>query len=187
MKIPFRSNFERKVAEGLTAANIEWKYEASTIPFYSSVRGGKCNACQSKDVAKKRRYLADFTVGTVHLEAKGKLDSPGRTKLMDIKRSNPGIDLRLIFMRDNKLKRDSINTYSTWATINGFKWCIGPEIPINWKKELSNAAIEEVPQPDRGGLPRGSAPRISGTRKRAIDTKRRTNLGASKRKLAEGS
>ena len=110
------------------------------IPYLYPVRAGLCNTCSSKSVSKRRSYLPDFTK-TVdnagrkslrHIEAKGKLDSQARTKLLAIKESNPGLDLRLVFQSDNWTTKKHTQRYTEWATKHGFP-CVVREIPDSWK------------------------------------------------------
>lgn len=54
-----------------------------------------------------------------------------RKKLLDVKSANPDLDLRLVFMRDNKITKRSKKRYSDWAEENGFPWAIG-EPPDEW-------------------------------------------------------
>lgn len=83
-----------------------------------------------------RRYTPDFTVTLADgrrffIEVKGYLRPEDRAKLLAVKRDNPNIDLRLIFGRDNPLRKGAVMTYSQWATKNNIPYAIGTP-PKEW-------------------------------------------------------
>jgi len=108
-----------------------WKYESERIPYLFPIHLGICGDCKSKDVSKRRTYIPDFTKGTRHIEAKGKLDAQARVKLLAIKSSNPELDLRLVFQTDNWTTKKHTQRYTDWATKHGFPCCVR-EIPKSW-------------------------------------------------------
>lgn len=86
-----------------------------------------------------RKYKPDFALRvpsgkTIYLEVKGYLRPEDRMKMVAVKRSNPTLDIRFVFGRDNKLYKGSSTTYSQWAEKNGFKWTV-EHIPSEWYKE----------------------------------------------------
>ena len=126
-----RSNFERNIAASLKSRGIKYEYEPFQFEYYTKVRGGCCWACGSEGESYQRRwYTPDFLIRNVYVEAKGKLDSRNRTKLIDVKKAHPDLDLRLVFMRDNKIKGTKMK-YSDWALKNNFMYAIG-DIPDEW-------------------------------------------------------
>lgn len=137
----YRSGLEKDMAEFLGRRTIKFDYETGPVPYLSKIRSGQCILCGSKQVAKRRTYLPDFRVGSIILETKGKLTSAERTKFIDIKQSNPELDLRLVFQRDNRIRKGSDIYYSDWAKSHGFKWCIGTKLPPKWVKELKKEAL----------------------------------------------
>jgi hypothetical protein len=132
----YRSGFEKEMAELLSKAKISFSYETGTIKYTSPVRGGLCLSCGTNKVGKGRSYLPDFRIGGIIIETKGKFSSADRTKFLAIKASNPTIDLRLVFQRDNKLRRNSETHYSDWAKAHGFTYHVGLKLPPKWLKEL---------------------------------------------------
>lgn len=83
-----------------------------------------------------KTYIPDFILTfkdgrKIYLEVKGYLRPSDRTKLLAVKEMNPQIDLRLVFMQDNKLNKNSKTTYSQWATKHGFPYCF-KTIPKEW-------------------------------------------------------
>ena len=68
------------------------------------------------------------------IEAKGVLDADTRKKMLHVKASNPDLDIRFVFQRDNVIRKGSKTKYSDWATQHGFKYAIG-KIPQEWLDE----------------------------------------------------
>ncbi len=137
---PYRSKLEADMAKFLSSKSIPFDYETGTIKFVAPIRGGRCNACSSKDVGKLRTYLPDFRVGPIVIETKGRLTSAERTKFIAIKQSNPTVDIRLVFQTDNRIRRNSEIYYSDWAKNNGFQWHVGTRLPAKWVRELKKAS-----------------------------------------------
>ena len=79
-------------------------------------------------------YKPDWTIkykdGTIYLEAKGLLDYETRRKMVQVKREHPEKDIRIIFMRNQKVRKGSPTTYVEWATKNGFPCSVYPELPL---------------------------------------------------------
>lgn len=123
----FRSGFEKEVYRQLRAAGLDPEYEAVRVPYVSP--------------AKKRTYHTDFSFksSSIVIESKGLLNRAGREKILDIKRSNPDLDLRLLFQRDNKISKTSKTTYSMWAEKHGIPCAIGT-VPEAWLEEIKQNA-----------------------------------------------
>jgi len=88
--------------------------------------------------AKKRTYSPDFILPNgIIVEAKGKLDRAVREKMALVMEQNPHLDIRLLFMRDNKITRTSKTRYSDWCEKRGIKYAIDEQgrIPEEWIKE----------------------------------------------------
>lgn len=122
-----RSGFEKDIQIILKRKKISFEYE----PF-------------KLDYTIKASYLPDFKFNTKSggyflVEAKGYFSATDRRKLKAVKKDNPTLDIRLLFQRDNYLTKAKTTTYSQWATKNGFKWAIGPELPIKWLKEIKTS------------------------------------------------
>lgn len=88
--------------------------------------------------SKERTYSPDFTfVGSpVIIEAKGKLDRSEREKLLWIKKHNKDADIRIVFMRDNKITKRSRMRYTDWAKKHGFPCAVG-SVPKEWVDEIT--------------------------------------------------
>lgn len=120
--IKVKSKLEKRVADDLTERGIKYLYEKDKVPYVIP---------ESKHV-----YTPDFKLPhrKWKLETKGRLDYSERSKLLHIKASNPDLDLRLVFQRDNVIRKGSKTKYSDWATQHGFKWAIG-KVPEDWINE----------------------------------------------------
>lgn len=73
--------------------------------------------------------------GNIILEAKGKFDYDSRRKMLAVKKAHPYRDIRMIFMRNNKLGKGSKMRYGEWCDKHGIKWSVYPELPLT-KKEI---------------------------------------------------
>ena len=114
MSKKYRSKFEGRVAAALPK---QARYEADTLPYVLELE-----------------YTPDWTLGRgkdpIYLEAKGKFDYIERRKVLAVINNNPGIDLRMIFMRNNRLNKRSETTYGAWCDKHGIRWSVFPELPI---------------------------------------------------------
>lgn len=117
MSRKFKSKFEEDIFASFGDAPVE--YEADKL-----------------DYVAKHTYTPDFTITLPNgkkrfIETKGYLRPTDIIKLKAVKASNPDIDLRLVFFKDNKLKANSRTKYSDWAYKNGFMFAIG-NVPKGW-------------------------------------------------------
>lgn len=109
----YKSKFEKSVADLFKLKKITVKYEPDKFNY-------------SLDLT----YTPDWKVGDIYIETKGKFDYPERRKILGVLKSNPGIDLRMMFMRNNKLGKGSKMTYGEWCDKNKVRWSVYPEIPL---------------------------------------------------------
>lgn len=76
-------------------------------------------------------YKPDWTVGKkLFLEAKGRFDYTERRKLLAVVQGNPGADIRIVFMRDQKIAKSSKTTYTSWCAKHSIKCSVYPELPL---------------------------------------------------------
>lgn len=122
-----RSGFERKVWDNLEQRGITFFYEAEKIPY--------------EVPATTRNYILDFKVvtpsgNTVRCEVKGRLTRQDRTKMLNVKKSNPELDLRFLFQRDQAISKGAKMKYSDWCIKHGFAYAISGagELPSTWLK-----------------------------------------------------
>lgn len=71
------------------------------------------------------------------VEAKGKLDRLVREKMALVIEQNPDLDIRFLFMRDNKIAKNSKTRYSDWCKKRGIPYAISEDghIPDAWLAE----------------------------------------------------
>lgn len=86
-----------------------------------------------------RNYLPDFRLSwlcsgiyqTTFVETKGYFSPEDRQKQKLIKEQYPDLDLRILFLADNKINRRSKTRYSDWCQQQGIAYAIR-EIPQDW-------------------------------------------------------
>lgn len=123
----YRSAFEERLAQQLEEAGVEFEYEKYTYTFDVPV-GQRlvCDECGGNSIVREKRYTPDFFLpnGMV-IEAKGKLLAEHRRVFEAFKLAFPEEDFRLIFMRDNLLRKRGKHRYSDWARSAGIRYSIG--------------------------------------------------------------
>lgn len=142
-----RSKFEMKLAVELDRLGVNYEYEKWQYEFFTKVSSGVCNDCLGTHVAQRRWYTPDFFLPNgIVIEAKGNLTASNRTILKAVRDAHDSLDLRLVFMADNKINRNSVTRYSDWAEQFGFKYAVG-EIPEEWINEGVHEIKQEVVKP----------------------------------------
>lgn len=120
----YRSGFESKGAAFLAENGIPFEYETYKITY---------------TVPEKRKtYNPDFMLPNgIILEYKGKLDRDVREKMALAIEQNPDLDIRFVFMRDNKIAKNSKTRYSDWCKKRGIRYAISEDghIPEEWLDE----------------------------------------------------
>lgn len=76
------------------------------------------------------KYVPDWKIGDTYIETKGKFDYDSRRKMAAVIAQNPDKDIRLVFMRNNKLGRGSKMTYGMWCDAHNIKWSVFPRLPF---------------------------------------------------------
>jgi hypothetical protein len=117
----FRSDFELGLARKLAEAQVNYEYETHKVPYQPKIKN----------------YTPDFWFPEYgfFVEAKGKFDTADRAKHLLIKKQNPDIDIRFVFMRArNKIRKGSKTTYAMWCEKHGFMWAEG-SVPVEWFNE----------------------------------------------------
>lgn len=112
----FRSGLEERLAKTLDKLGQPFLYEVEKFKYVT-----------------ESNYTPDFFLPNgVILEAKGFFKPSDRRKMLAVKAQNPHLDLRMVFMRNNTLSKNSKTTYGAWCDKHGFPWCIYPDIPESW-------------------------------------------------------
>lgn len=118
----YRSKFEELVAKEIAKAKKRLKkpkYEPTTLDYTLHLEyNPDWEVTLKKDESK------------VYIEAKGKFNYIERRKALAVIASNPGIDLRFVFMRDNKISSKSKTRYTDWCRKHGIKCSVYPELPV---------------------------------------------------------
>ena len=111
----FKSRFEQQFALLLKKLGVEYSYEKGVVSYVL-----RCD------------YKPDFRVGDIIIETKGLFDSADRRKHLAIKEQNPDVDIRFVFLRDNRITKTSKTRYSDWCEKHGFKYHVGLGVPEAW-------------------------------------------------------
>lgn len=107
------STYEHDVYRGLELLDVSVrrciKGSSDTISYTSEVRQGVCMDCQSTKVVQERTYTPDFCIyaegddgepRVVFVEAKGYWKADKRRLLRSVLKSNPHLNLLLVFQKD---------------------------------------------------------------------------------------
>lgn len=124
------------MAAALTKRGVRYAYEPDSYTYYRKPYKPVCLDCGSKNVASERSYTPDFWLPDYgfYIEAKGKFAPSDRKKMQLVRENNPDLDVRILFMSDNKTTKRGTKRYSDWCEDNGYLYCIGPEVPEEWLK-----------------------------------------------------
>ena len=121
---PFRSMYEKDIADQLDKEGIEYEYERETIIYIQP--------------AQTRKYNPDFFLPNgIIIEAKGKWTIEDRKKMVNVIEQNPDLDIRMLFQHDNKLNKNAKQRYSTWCDKRNIVYAVG-KIPAAWLKEAKD-------------------------------------------------
>jgi hypothetical protein len=114
-----RSSLEDQIAAQLKDAGVPYEYEAEKLPYFI-----------------EHKYIPDFRLPNgIYIEGKGWFKPNDRTKLLAVRKANPGIDIRIVFDRSkSKLSKKSKTTYAEWCDKHGFPYA-DKVIPIEWLSE----------------------------------------------------
>lgn len=110
----YRSKFEGRVAEALEKTGKDFEYEPERLSYRLDLE-----------------YKPDWKVDDkYYIEAKGKFDYVERRKMLAVRAANPDKDIRMVFMRNQKLGKNSKMTYGEFCDKHGIRWTVFPELPI---------------------------------------------------------
>jgi hypothetical protein len=126
----FRSKYEETVWNDVEAQGLKMDYEPYALEYL--VKGN---------------YYPDFLLPNgIFVEAKGYFDSRARAKMIAVKKNNPDLDIRLLFMNSRtKVRKGSKLTYADWCEKYGFPFADGM-IPVEWFKEKGTNAKNSNPR-----------------------------------------
>lgn len=103
---------------------MTFEYETLKIPF-----------------ARPTFYRPDYILENgIIIEAKGRFESPDRSKHLRVKAAFPDLDIRFVFSNSAaKIGKKSTTTYGAWCGTKGFHYA-DREIPRSWLLEGPNRA-----------------------------------------------
>lgn len=112
--LTFRSKFEGKVHDALKKAGKKVEYEPEKLEYTLHLA-----------------YKPDWKVDdTYYIEAKGKFDYVERRKMLAVRDANPDKEIRMVFMRNQRLGKGSKMTYGEFCDKYGIRWTVFPELPL---------------------------------------------------------
>ena len=116
-QIKFRSKLEENIANLLEGLGVSYQYESEKLSY-----------------TIEHNYTPDFVLPNYkYLEAKGYWSPEDRRKILNVKKSNPEIDLRMIFQAPyNTISKKSKTTYAKWCEKHDIPWTSYHDIPIEW-------------------------------------------------------
>lgn len=146
----FSSGFEETFSEYLRKLGIDYDYEKVRVPFEVPAYIAHYTPDFVFDKKSRRRLKRPLKLDPkrhIILETKGKFPMRDRNKMIWVKKMNPDLDIRMIFMDDRvidkrkKGRRDGeegLRTkgyrHSDWCIDHGFPYYIGGEPPKEWFK-----------------------------------------------------
>ncbi len=113
----FRSKLEESIASLLEGLGVSYEYENEKLSY-----------------TIEHTYTPDFYLPNyIYLEAKGYWSPEDRRKILNVKKANPEIDLRMVFQSPfNKISKRSKTTYAKWCDKHDIPWTAYHEIPMDW-------------------------------------------------------
>jgi predicted nuclease of restriction endonuclease-like RecB superfamily len=119
---PTHNKFETKILQELKEAGHEFAHEVTKIKYTKPER--------------VRTYTPDFQyVGpdgkAIFIETKGYFRPEHRTKMIHVKKCNPDLDIRIVFMRNQLINAKSGFDYIKWCERNDFPYAF-ETIPKEW-------------------------------------------------------
>ena len=113
----FRSNLEKNIADLLTGLGVSYEYESEKLGY-----------------TIEHNYTPDFVLPNyTYLEAKGYWAPEDRRKILAVKKSNPDVDIRMVFQSPyNTISKKSKTTYAQWCERHDIPWTSYQDIPIEW-------------------------------------------------------
>lgn len=129
-KGPCRSQAEAAVYEDLEARGVPFEYEKSQVIYTTP--------------PVQHKYVPDFKIGNIYVEYKGWFKPEDRAKMLLVIQQHPDLDIRLLFMKDSKLYKDSDTRYSDWCEKYGIKYAIGTTVPQEWIDEAYPKVVKRA-------------------------------------------
>lgn len=132
-----RSKWEHKIARELSKRGVKFKYEEWTYEYLAAPDPRsrfRCRECDSTDVSRVAQYTPDFFINGEDciIEAKGRFTAADRRKMLQVKEQWPDLNIKMLFMTDNKIHKKSETRYSGWCEKHGLDYHVGLDFPEDW-------------------------------------------------------
>ena len=113
----FRSKLEENIAALLDGLGVSYGYESEKL-----------------DYTIEHTYTPDFVLPNyTYIEAKGYWSAADRRKILNVKKANPEVDLRMVFQSPyNKINKKSKTSYAMWCEKHEIPWSSYHNIPLEW-------------------------------------------------------
>ena len=113
----FRSKLEENIAKLLDGLGVSFEYESEKLGY-----------------TIEHTYTPDFVLPNyTYIEAKGYWSPADRRKILNVKKANPEVDLRMVFQSPyNTISKKSKTTYAKWCEKHDIPWSSYQNIPIEW-------------------------------------------------------
>ena len=113
----FRSKLEENIANLLDGLGVSYEYESEKLGY-----------------TIEHNYTPDFVLPNyTYIEAKGYWSPADRRKILNVKKANPEVDLRMVFQSPyNTISKKSKTTYAKWCEKHDIPWSSYQNIPIEW-------------------------------------------------------
>lgn len=119
-KLVVRSGFEAKVVEQLRSKKVKFEYENLKLKYTVP--------------EKQHTYTPDLVLHNgIVVECKGIWSAQDRLKMILVKQQHPELDIRIVFQRNQKLRKNAKSTYGDYCDKHEIIWA-EKEIPEEWLK-----------------------------------------------------
>jgi hypothetical protein len=121
----YKSRLEDKLAAQLESSGYSFEYEKLKLKY--------------EVPARVATYTPDFKLENgIIIEAKGWLQTADRTKMIQVKRDHPELDIRFVFSgnpQNKPIYKGSPTSYAKWCEDHGFPWAGNSVIPEEWLRD----------------------------------------------------
>lgn len=113
-----RSGFEAKIVEQLRKRKVKFEYETLKLKYVVP--------------ESTHTYTPDIQLSNgIIVECKGIWSAQDRKKMVLVKQQHPELDIRMLFMRNQLLRKNAKTKYSDFCDKNNIVWA-EKEIPEEW-------------------------------------------------------
>ena len=131
-----RSKFEETIGKQLDDAGMPYTYETYSYEYDVALakNRARCLDCDGTNLVRTAWYTPDFFLDNgIIIEAKGRFTAANRRLILAVRQDHKELmdNLVMVFMRDNKIHRNSKTHYSDWCMENDVPFSIG-EVKKEW-------------------------------------------------------